>query len=185
MENTIDVVATRALLHLAAKDDPRAWMNGVHVEFQENKTVYVATNGHIFGVYTDNDAKNDCVFSLTIPYGIAKQIKINKRGSRLGNLIYDPETNAARLIYYASEQDFGFTPLPSFPYDMSKMIPDSTSGEVAQFNAEYVYVFAQVNKALGAKHPGRIKIEHNGDRGALVRLPNYEQFLGVLMPIRI
>jgi len=184
MENTIDVLVTRALLHLAIKEDIYSCINGVRVEFQADKTVYMATNNLVLGVYTDDDAKNECVFSLTIPYGIVKQIKLNAKVSRLGKLFYDPETKAARLVYYASGQDFDFTPLPNTYPDVSKVIPTKTSGKTAQFDAEYVYAFAQVNKALGAKYPGIFKIDHNGEQGAIVHLSD-DRFTGVIMPVRI
>lgn len=185
MVNVVNIQAIRALLHLASKGDIRPAINGVFVDFQADKTIYVATNGHILGVYTESTGMSETghVFSVIVPYEVVKQLKPNPK-SKLGKLIYDPESKSGRIINPAAWQDLGFTP-PDLVYpDYTHVIPDKTSGEVAQFDAEYVYAFAKVNKALGAAYPGRFMIDHNGARAALVHLSD-EKFLGVLMPLRV
>jgi len=183
MENTVNIEATKALLPLAAEKDIRFYMNGVYIDFQVDKTIYVATNGHILGVYTE-DAKNEHTFNVIVPRDIVKQLKPKKGTAKWGTLVFDPEAKTGRILNPADSQDFGFTSLAGVYPDYLRVIPDKTSGEVGQFDAQYVYAFAQVNKALGASYPGRFKIDHNGERGALVHLPD-ENFVGVLMPCRV
>jgi DNA polymerase-3 subunit beta len=116
---------------------------------------------------------------------VVKQLKIVKTG-KTGTLIFDPETNSGRLVYPASSQDLGFTPLSGKFPDYMRVIPDKTSGEVGQFDAEYIYAFAQVNKALGASKSGLVKIDHNGGSAvALVHLSADDNFVGVLAPCRM
>jgi DNA polymerase III sliding clamp (beta) subunit (PCNA family) len=183
METTINIEILRALLPLAAKKDPRRYLNGVYIEFQCDKTVYVATNGYVLGKYVEA-VENEHVFSVIVPGDVVKQLKPKSGTAKWGDLIFNPEANTARIINPGAGQDFGFAPLNGKFPDVSKVIPSSTSGEVAQFDAELLYLFAQVNKSFGAKYPGRIKLDHNGTGGALVHLCRGE-FTGVIMPVRL
>jgi DNA polymerase III sliding clamp (beta) subunit (PCNA family) len=185
MENTINIEVLRALLPLAAKKDVRNYLNGVYVDFQADKTIYVATNGHVLGLYTEA-VENEHAFSVVIPGDVVKQLKLNPKPgtAKWGDLVFNPETNTARITNPGAGQDFGFTPLNGTTYpDYTKVIPAETSGEAAQFDAELLYLFAQVNKSLGAGYPGRFKVDHNGNAGALVHLSR-DEFLGVIMPFR-
>jgi DNA polymerase-3 subunit beta len=183
MENTVNIEVLRALLPMAAKKDIRRYLNGVFVDFQADKTIYVATNGVVLGKYVET-VENEHVFSVIIPADVVKQLKPKTGTAKWGDLIFDPEANTARITNPGAGQDFGFTPLEGKYPDYTKVIPAETSGEVAQFDAELLSLFAQVNKALGAKFPGRIKIDHNGERGALVHFARDAAFTGVIMPFR-
>jgi DNA polymerase III sliding clamp (beta) subunit (PCNA family) len=183
MENTINIEVIRALLPLAAKKDTRSYLNGVFVDFQPTKTIYAATNGAVLGLYTEA-VENEYVFSVTIPGDVVKQLKPKPGTAKWGDLIFDPEAKTARITNPGAGQDFGFTPLDGKFPDVSKVIPSSTTGEVAQFDAELLYLFAQVNKSFGAKSPGRFKLDHSGNAGALVHLFR-DEFIGVIMPVRI
>jgi DNA polymerase III sliding clamp (beta) subunit (PCNA family) len=182
MENTINIEVVRAMLPLAAKNDSRSYLNGVHVGFQCDKTVYAASNGLVLGKYVEA-VENEHVFGIVIPCDVVKQLKPKPGRWKLGDLIFDPVSNTARITNPGSSQDFGFTPTDCKYADYSKVIPSNTSGEVAQFDAELLYLFAQVNKSFGAKFPGRFKVDHNGTGGALVHLSR-EEFTGVIMPFR-
>jgi DNA polymerase III sliding clamp (beta) subunit (PCNA family) len=167
---------------LAAKNDIRRYLNGVYVDFQRDKTIYVATNGVVLGKYVET-VENEHVFSAIIPADIVKQLKPKPGTAKWGDLTLNPETKAARIINPGAGQDFGFIPLDGKFPDVSKVIPSSTSGEVAQFNVDLLSLFAQVNKLFGAETPGKIEILHNGSVGALVHLSR-EEFTGVIMPFR-
>lgn len=182
MENTINIEVTRALLPLAAKKDIRFYLNGVYIEFQADKTIYVATNGHALGKYVEA-VENEHTFNITIPVDVVKQLKVGRGTAKWGDLSFNPEANTARIVNPGASQDFGFTPLDGKYPDYTKVIPTSATGEVAQFDVDLLSLFAQVNKALGSKYPGRIKLDHNGNAGALVHLCR-DEFLGVIMPFR-
>jgi DNA polymerase-3 subunit beta len=183
MENTINIEALRALLPLAAKKDVRYYLNGVFVDFQRDKTIYVATNGAVLGLYTET-VENENIFDIIIPGDVVKQLKPKPGTAKWGDLIFDLVSNTARITNPGASQDFGFTPLEGKFPDYTKVIPGATSGEGAQFDAELLYLFAQVNKSFGAKFPGRFKLDHNGAAGALVHL-SLDEFIGVIMPVRI
>jgi DNA polymerase III sliding clamp (beta) subunit (PCNA family) len=182
MENTLNLEVLRALLPLAAKKDVRRYLNGVYIDFQPAQTIYVATNGHVLGKYVEA-VENEYVFDITIPGDVVKQLKPKPGTAKWGDLIFNPETKAARIINPGAGQDFGFAPLDGKYPDYTKVIPSNASGEAAQFDVKLLSLFAQVNKSLGAKYPGRIKIDHNGNAGALVHLCR-DAFLGVIMPFR-
>jgi DNA polymerase III sliding clamp (beta) subunit (PCNA family) len=180
MENTINIEVIRAMLPLAAKNDIRRYLNGVYVDFQRDKTIYVAAKGPVLGVYIEA-VENEYLFSAIVPGDVVKQLKPVRGTGKWGDLIFNPETKTARITNPGAGQDFGFTPTDCKYADYSKVIPSNTSGEVAQFDVELLHLFAQVNKSLGAKFPGRILVGHNGDAGALVHLSRNE-FTGVIMP---
>jgi DNA polymerase III sliding clamp (beta) subunit (PCNA family) len=182
MENTINIEVIRALLPLSAKKDVRQYLNGVYVDFQRDKTVYVATTGAVLGKYVET-VENENIFDIIIPGDVVKQLKPKPGTAKWGDLTFDLVSNTARIINPGAGQDFGFTPLDGKFPDVSKVIPSNTSGEVAQFDAELLHLFAQVNKSFGATHPGRFKLGHNGNAGALVHLSR-DEFIGVIMPFR-
>jgi DNA polymerase III sliding clamp (beta) subunit (PCNA family) len=186
MENSINIKALRALLPLSGDKDIRRYLNAVYVEFRADCTVYVATNGHMLGIYTDKSTPNDHTHNIIIPSGTVKALKVakaNKPSAYLGTLLLNPEANTARIINPGSSQDFGFTPVEGTFPDYQRVIPAELNGETAQFNIEYLYAFAQVNKALGTKCPGNVVLHHNGRSGALVKLLD-ANFTGVIMPWR-
>jgi len=183
MENTINIEVTKALLPLAAENDLRRYLNGVYIDFQLDKTVYVATNGHVLGMYTEA-VQNKHAFNVIVPRDVVKQLKPKTGIAKWGKLIYDREANTGRILNPANNQDLGFTPLAGTYPDYQRTIPEKTSGEAGQFNAEYIYAFVQVNKALGARYPGMVKIDHNGEGAALIHFSD-AAFTGILMPCRI
>lgn len=183
MQNAVDIEVIRALLPLAADKDIRWYLNGVYVEFQATRTVYVATNGHMLGIYTDDTVTNEDVHNVIIPRDVVKALK-PKHALRMGTLHVNPDTREARILNPANGQDFGFNPIEGQYPDYQCAVPKETSNECANYDAEYLYAFAQANKLLGASTPGHIVLHQNGDKSASVKLCR-DRFTGVIMPIRI
>jgi DNA polymerase III sliding clamp (beta) subunit (PCNA family) len=179
MQNRINTKVVRAIRHLAAKNDVRSYLNGVYVEFQRDKTIYVASNGKALGKYTDH-VDNMSEFSIIIPEYVAKQLK-NPGDVMYDRITFNPDTSVARVFGHEAGQDFGFIKIDCEYTDFSKVIPSSTSGETAQFDVNLLSLFAKVNKGLGAKKPGCIRINHNGNAAALVDLSD-SAFIGAVMP---
>ena len=183
MQNAVDIEVIRALLPLAADKDIRQYLNGVYIDFQATRTIYVATQGHMLGIYTDDTVTNEDVHNVIIPRDVVKALK-PKHALRMGTLHVNPDTREARILNPANGQDFGFNPIEGQYPDCQRVVPAKTSGVAANYNAEYLYAFAQVNKMLGASSPGLVVLQQNGDGGAIVKLCR-DQFIGVIMPIRI
>lgn len=185
MENAVDIEVIRALLPLAADKDIRYYLNGVYVEFQATRTVYVATQGHMLGIYTDDTVTNeDDAHCVIIPRDVVKALKPKHGKLRMGTLHINPDTREARILNPANSQDLGFKPIEGQYPDYKRVVPTETSNECAIYNAEDLYAFAQVNKMLGASTPGHVMLRQNGDKGAMVRLCR-DQFTGVIMPVRM
>jgi len=193
MENTLNLRVLRGLLPLAAKKDIRTYLTGVYVDFQADKTIYVAADRHVLGVYTES-SENENVFSVIVPGDVVKQVKLAKYANLFyGSLVFTPGTGddrilnpgSGRILNPANDQDLGFKPVAEVYPDYKRVIPADTTGEVGQFNVELLNAFMQVNKALGSGCPGYIKIDHNGPVApALVHLSD-DNFLGVLAPVCI
>jgi DNA polymerase III sliding clamp (beta) subunit (PCNA family) len=183
MEFEVDLKVLKALLPLAPKSDIRRCLNGVYVKFEATKTIYVATNGHVLGEYTENEgANNPEDYSLVIPYDTIDGIKLPKYVTSIGAL--HVEEGRARLVHPGAGLDVGFTPIDGTYPDYKRVMPTGEpSGKVAQFNVEYLYAFGKVNKALGAKNPYSVRVHHNGQDAARVALVG-TKFLGIIMPVR-
>ena len=184
MQNAVDIEVIRALLPLAADNDIRHYLNGVYIDFQATRTIYVATQGHMLGIYTDTTAINEDVHNTVIPRDVVKALKPKHAKLRMGTLHVNPDTREARILNPANSQDLGFRPIDGEFPDYQRVVPAKTSGVAANYNAEYLYTFAQINKMLGASSPGLVGLQQNGDGGAIVKLCR-DQFIGVIMPMRI
>ena len=184
MQNAVDIEVIRALLPLAADKDIRWYLNGVYIDFQATRTIYVATQGNMLGMYTDTTVINEDVHNVIIPRDVVKALKPKHGKLRMGTLHTNTDNREVRILNPANSQDLGFRPIEGTYPDYQRVVPAKTSGIAANYNAEYLYAFAQVNKMLGASSPGLVVLQQNGDGGAIVKLCR-DQFIGVIMPIRI
>ena len=76
-----------------------------------------------------------------------------------------------------------FTPIDG-PYpDYRRAIPQTHSGEAAQFDPSFIAVFAKIAKTLGVKALPIIR--HNGEHVAQVQIPGMDaEFVGAVAPRR-
>jgi DNA polymerase-3 subunit beta len=162
----------QAMSILASKKDVRYYLNGVCVIATENHVRYVATDGHILGLYQQDYAEGEekALGSLIIPNEtIAKLIKD-------ADIILD-QINGQWVVGAQL-----FTPIDGKFPDYQRVLPrGEISNEVAQFNPDFITRFQKVGKLLAKNAVPTIA--HNGGASALVDigLPN---FVGVMMPIR-
>lgn len=179
----INIKTLRALLPLAGGRDVRFYLNGVMVEVRQTQTRYVATTGSVMGVY-DESRENDTPepLQVVIPRDVVKQLKPNKK-MMFGALVLN-EDGTARILNPASEQDIGFKPIDGVFPDYQRVVPKEVDGTAGNYDFELLYLFVEVNKLLGAKHPGMIDLQQNGPTGAArVHLAD-SNFKGVVAPYR-
>ncbi|MFP5239904.1 MAG: hypothetical protein ACLGQW_08745, partial [Acidobacteriota bacterium] len=158
MRNEIDLQVLKALLPLAADQDIRYYLKGVYVSFETARTVYVATDGAVLGVY-EAAAANEHAFSVIIPREVVKQVKLAKI-LVLGALdLEDPRH--ARLDNPANGQNLGFQPVEGVFPDFRRAIPAKTSGEAGNYNVDLLGKFSAANKVFGAKFPGALDLQQN------------------------
>lgn len=164
----------QAMSILASKNDVRYYLNGVHIEATEKHLRFVATDGHILGIYqqewTPDNLLDGEAFSITIPSEV-----ISKANKKLPNVLVCEEGKWQL-------DNLLFTPIDAKYPDYQRVLPRADiSNEVAQFNPDFIARFQKVGKAL-AKNAVPV-IAHNGTNSSLVDI-GLPYFIGVMMPIR-
>jgi DNA polymerase-3 subunit beta len=198
MKLTIDHSIIKALLICAAKHDVRYYLNGVSVDARANgDVVLVATDGHrllAYPVAVDN-IEALAPGEYIIPRETLEAVKPAKVG-RVTLPIQidivtapdqpDPERVGVTIKGKTTITVTGATSAVTAPIDgqypnWRRIVPASTSGEIAQFNADYVSGFGDVCKLLGGSYGPYIN--HNG--GACAVVTNLPGALGLIMPLRL
>lgn len=199
METKIIVAANyiAALKIFAAQKDTRYYLNGICLEIGAKETRMIATDGHRLGCFRIASEQEHIIEPLTdviIHNDLIKPIKA-KGGPvtiTIGDVIEGKDADGYVIKYrrpVSLAQDgvawSGETIEGKFP-QWRRVIPEITSGEVAQFNANYV---GDIGKAWSCLHPGNkgrfpaSHIAHNGTGGALVSFDS-DDFIGVIMPCK-
>lgn len=168
--------ALRALTVLAAKDDIRYYLNGLLIEYSPTITRIVATNGHVMGIYNDTQ-ENEGSGSFIIP---RSALDLLKPANKLDQVCITREGTGSGSISVIGGASVNFAAVDGKFPDYVRVIPDKVTGEVAQFNPDYIADFKKAYKLLGAK---TFHIHHNGHGGAIVDFAR-DDFLGIMMPIR-
>lgn len=164
----------QAMAHLASKKDIRYYLQGVCVIATEEHIRYVATDGHVLGLYQQDYAEDEekALGSIIIPCEVIAKLVKNV------DLILD-QINGNWVVGTQL-----FTPIDAKFPDYQRVLPRTEmSGEVAQFNPDFLVRFGKVQKTLLGVKPSVPVISHNGGSASLVDigLPN---FIGVMMPMR-
>ena len=180
---TISINALKGLDLLAAKGDIRYYLNGVNVEFNETTTRLVATNGHILGIENlTQNLVNTGAGSLIIPSDIIKALKpVNKNADivqikQIDAGYWEIDNYGTKITFCAIEGKFP---------DYARVVSGAkTTGQAAQYNADYLATFLKSAKLLtGAKSPD-IEIMQNGHSAALINITGLASFIGVIMPTK-
>lgn len=175
----------KALEVTAAQQDIRSHLISVHFIATRNATYAASTDGHRLGVVNqimDNEYLDCDRLELTVPLNAIKAIK--HQAKRADDLIVIEKSGEHWLVSdHVLDVASGFRPIETRYPDIQRIIPKETSGEIAQFNAEYIGDFAKVSKALCLKHPHPI-ISHNGSSPSIVEFEDEHSYFGLIMPIR-
>ena len=183
-EFTVETRVLRALLHLSGNKDIRYYLNGVHVAFTPDQTVYTATNGAVLGRVTER-AENPGFAALIIPREVVKALRPTAKA--LAAALHIDEGRKARIVQElpSGVVDINFTGIDGVYPDCDRAIPAQTSGEAGNYDAELLALFTASNKELGATHPGQFKLHQNGASGAALVSLVRSTFVGVIMPMRV
>lgn len=152
--------------------DMRYYLNGVLVEVRATETRCAATNGNIAGVcrlLIEQAAMPDVI----IPNDVVK-MAVSLKSDVLG------------LVNDGGKWSIGgisFVPVDGVFPDYRRIVPNKHSGEAAHFQPAFVAAFAKAGKALGSK--GGMIIRQNGMDAAQVQFYGNDEFVGVLMPLRV
>jgi len=166
---SISTAALKAALICASTDQHRPYINGVYID---PKGYVVSTDGHRLFCAKIDVSDLPAFEGWTIPFDVVKRAVT---GNKFVNTNVTPTQCG----------DIAYTPVDA-PYPNWRcVLPQAAlSGEVAQFNPEYVADMGKIGKLLGGKNSLSAHIHHNGESPAGVTFPNYPEAFAVLMPIR-
>jgi DNA polymerase III subunit beta len=202
-ENTFYVKQSTlvAMALLATKHDPRYYLNGVCVEFNDKITKVLATNGHILGAHdsmpaTFCDDFNQGKGVVIVPHdALAKLpklsarhdpvIKFTQREPELFPLVWTMSVNGVEIVFDACDAKF-----PDWRRVVASLVDKGTTGEPSGFNLGYLNDLEKCGTILAGgkklKTENRTIVYQNGNEGALVRFADDDlyNFAGVIMPLR-
>jgi len=197
MKLTIDSKNLIGMLKLVSNQkDIRHYLNGIYCEIRGNDAILVATNGHVLGafncaqavVFDEGERREDT--SFIVPCALLEDAKLSLKGECTVELKHDDPTISIRRITlrdsYSDITVGGDEVDGKFP-KWRMVIPQSVSGEVAQFDPELIARLAAASKAiLNVRRNAIIPLylAHNGDSGALVSIGD-DNFVGVLMGLNM
>lgn len=170
--------------YIAPKADVRYYLNGVLVEVTENGRFYVATDGHKLVTIREARQETDENGQWIIPRDVILGIKLQKAGRViLESAEFTQENGKASITYCGTETRFGLVD-GKFP-DWRRVIPSKTTGEIAQFNPDYLVSIRDCAAAtVGIGRYEGLNILHNGGNASLYQC-NDHTFIAVIMPLRI
>jgi hypothetical protein len=192
-EMMIDPAILRAALLFAGKDDPCCpYLNGVRIEADATGVKAIATDGKRAFVAQCESVRREPVAFTIERDALESALKLHGKSPMRIRLVYDrpewpdPERPGVTIVGPAivtigqvqsmdHESDH-------YPY-WRRVIPEHVSGELAQFNADYLADCSKAREILGTGEvPAMFEIHHNGNGPAPVSLR--DDVLAILMPFR-
>jgi hypothetical protein len=171
----VDANALKALALIASTDATRPHLIGVCVDTTTPGRVHlVSTDGHRMLIVNNSTLEGAIVPGrYVLPLFDVKAAKAAHKSDPVRIMI-----DAGRFTITGKSTITGTLIEDRFP-QWQRVVPQATSGKLAQFNLGYVGDFGRVAELLGHKYPG---IQHNGDSAALINLG--ADAFGILMPMR-
>lgn len=185
----INLNALKTAALFVSPDELRYYLNGVLIEATPGQVVYASTDGHRLFARREgvNNGGDQWTGNIIIPTAICEALKFGKRDFE-GDIMPGVLSPAGEKDFLleapaTGRQGVKFAPIDGTFPDWRKVVPSDLSGEVAQFNGEYLASFHKAHKMLGGG--GMVKIGHNGDGPAIVDFgPTMPDTFGVVMPFR-
>jgi hypothetical protein len=193
MELNRDALTALALF-AATKKDVRFYIRGVQLEpLCDGRILGVACDTHVLAstIVGHYDLGGPTPPYLFIHRDDAAKLKRKRKvdpqfarvAKRAGKWLAAWEGQSVHLSESYVDKENG-----SYPDWRRIMPPDNTSGETGWFNPSLLVRFQQAGKLIGdydSVEDVPVQVHHNGPNdGAWVSLPDYEDFYGVIMPMR-
>jgi len=157
-------------------------LTGVYMEARNGAVLFSASTGSIFGAYRHS------VPGLKVPGGIWRgnipgelvaQVKVSKKMPGMYVFVSD---KLVRLC--SAEWDVEGEFLPPYPGIPLSWLPQTVSGEAAQFDLELLNRIGKAEKILTGRAKSAFTLAHNGEHnGALIDM-GIGDFTGLIMPWR-
>ena len=174
----------RAMLHLAAKKDPRYYLQGINV-VRDNRGTYIeATDGHVLGRLLIDGIRSDTKQNVVLPTDALSKLKgTKKQGDEW--LSFSVEGFAVECIDSQSTTRFSAHDA-RFP-DTDRVIPMVFKDEdvkPATFNPDLLVRFVDVSEELYGKRQIPMVLQR-GNQSSIVSFPQMDDaFIGVIMPTK-
>lgn len=175
MQVTLSTASLKAALLMAAVRDVRYYLNGVHVRSDAEGFVWIeATDGH--ALYQDRATELHAGprFAVTIPSDIVKMATGNKAPA----VLYLERNEAVWML-----SNIKFEPVDGKFPPFARVIPQQPSGEVGQFDCDLLALAQKALRISQGKKGAVYTLQHNGERGALMRPRDTMWPLTVIMPM--
>ena len=174
--------ALKAVNLLSADKDFRYYLNGVHVSATATMTRLTATDGHALGMY-QSDQHNESVdfVEMIISNDVIKLLK--SASKNVDTVVIETEDGLTGTIGAIMGAAVSFKAIDGKYPDVQRVIPQSISGEPAQYQPYLLEKFSKASKLLGSKN-GLINVAYNGQSTALVKIDSNDRFIGLVMPVR-
>lgn len=188
MHVNLRIAQLKAAALIAAKDDIRAYLCGVAITPRETDAIITATDGKAMIVMrSPNPGGNSCPTNLNAPIIIPRAVVdgIKPLGKNITDVVLTgpdalQDDSELRLSPTATGDVVFRVVEGKFP-DWTRVIPETTSGETAQFDPA---LMARVHKALNVAR-GSVTVPHvyhNGEKGTAVVSTGDPDLLVVIMP---
>ena len=177
----INLKALKAVALFCSKEERRYYLRGVHIQFQSDCLIFEATNGHYLTMLRQklNENLNHVPGNVIVPISLIDRIKLDKKSCYAELTIENDKITITHMgASYSENRIDGVFP------DTKRIAPETTSGEVAQFDAQYPALYKKAAKMFGQSE---VSISHNGQSPALVHWLTADSTIeafGVLMPMR-
>ena len=182
MNITINPNELLAVALMTAKNDLRAYLNGVNVEVNDKNALIVASNGHNLAALALGEC--DCEnISFIIPLDLIKNIKKStKTDVKLVFLSFDPETKIINLKQ--SDQTFMAQALNGDYPNWKRVIPAPFAPGFNFYQMHLMAVFEKAGKLLSSKP---VFYQNGEDQVAgvvQITLSDDRVYMGLIMPFK-
>jgi hypothetical protein len=179
--------ALRAINHLSATKDIRFYLKGVLVEATKTHTTLVATDGHVLGVYKneeENEIPENVKYEFILPNDALKNVKPFIK-EELISFEFEPDDHGKvnTVIIKTFSITLSTRTIDERFADWRRVLPRETTKELGDYNPVLLTRFIKAAKEFGIK-PWKIKLHQNGLSAAAITFYGIENFLGVVMPLR-
>ncbi|CAB4147830.1 DNA polymerase III, beta chain, central [uncultured Caudovirales phage] len=182
MELIIRKAHIQAVMLFAGKKDIRYYLNGACIDTGEHGAHLVATDGHTMAIACISTAPLP-VGQIIIPRAMLDGIKSSKKDHAVIVTFDDAPENDVKNRKITINNDgieSSMEELDGRYPDYRRVIPKTLSGEVAQFQIEYLMRGQKAAEILGGK---LCEVLHNGSNTAVLST-HQDDFLAIVMPLR-
>ncbi len=178
----------KAMSNLCAKDDIRKFLNGVKVEIRKEHINFIATDGHVMGIY-QYDNKSETEEDFIIPVQVINKLsRITTIYDSLFIKQIDNFTIRGRKFEIINamfnKQDEGFTFFEvqgRFP-DYKKIIPKKLNLKYGHYDPSLLIKFSKCINILRKQNNYYLLSQNGTDAGIITYLDL--KFIGIIMTIR-